>query len=80
LDFFAALFWSASVRVTRWIDGVCGAIQGPRARWENDPGILSFEFFFSAFFDLKKWLLAIVFGSGGIAAIQFAPHKKEVLA
>jgi hypothetical protein len=38
------------------------------------------KFFFSAFFDLKKWLLAIVFGSGGIAAIQFAPHKKEVLA
>jgi len=47
---------------------------------KTGPGILSREFFSQVFFALKKWLLAISFGSGRIAAIQFAPHEKEVLA
>jgi hypothetical protein len=54
MDFFAAFFRSASMRVTRWIDGGCGAIQGPRARWENEPGILSGESFFLGFFRLEE--------------------------
>jgi len=51
-------------------------VPGGKTSRESSRGNL----FFSAFFDLKKWLLAIVFESGRIAAIQFAPHKKEVIA